>query len=144
LDALLAIANISAADLSPQTSSTLFPLATSVAGSIVSGSGGAGDAGTITVSVRDNLSTGGVISTSNDGNAGNITLTSTNGEFYGQLKQAPIKAEALRQAQFATIEGKVRLQAGKLITTRGSFPLPPELAQLGESCLIPTTGVGSR
>jgi filamentous hemagglutinin family protein len=80
LDALLAIANISAADLSPQTSSTLFPLATSVAGSIVSGSGGAGDAGTITVSVRDNLSTGGVISTSYDGNAGNITLTSTNGD----------------------------------------------------------------
>jgi len=28
--------------------------------------------------------------------------------------------------------GKVRLEAGKLITTGSRFPLPPELAQLGD------------
>ncbi|HEY9668478.1 MAG TPA: CHAT domain-containing protein, partial [Coleofasciculaceae cyanobacterium] len=51
-------------------------------------------------------------------------------EFYEQLKIAPIKAEALRQAQLAMIEGKVHVRGGKLMTTRGSFPLPPDLAWL--------------
>lgn len=51
--------------------------------------------------------------------------------FYEQLKQAPIKAEAWRQAQLAMLKGKVRLQAGKLITNNGSFPLPPELITQG-------------
>jgi CHAT domain-containing protein len=55
--------------------------------------------------------------------------------FYEQLKQAPIKAEALRQAQLAMLKGEVRSQAGKLVTSRGSFPLPPELAQLGDKDL---------
>jgi CHAT domain-containing protein len=53
-------------------------------------------------------------------------------EFYEKLKQAPIKAEALRQAQLAMLKGDVRLQGGKLVTSRGSFPLPPELAILGD------------
>lgn len=56
-------------------------------------------------------------------------------EFYEQLKEAPIKAEALRQAQLAMIQGKVRLEGGKLITSRGSFPLPPELAGQGDKKL---------
>jgi CHAT domain-containing protein len=56
-------------------------------------------------------------------------------EFYEQLKQAPIKAEALRQAQLAMIQGTVRLEGGKLITSRGSFPLPPELAEQGDKIL---------
>jgi CHAT domain-containing protein len=51
-------------------------------------------------------------------------------EFYEQLKQAPIKAEALRQAQLAMLKGEVRLQGGQLVTSRGGFPLPSELAQL--------------
>jgi CHAT domain-containing protein len=51
-------------------------------------------------------------------------------QFYEQLKQAPIKAEALRQAQLAMLKGEVRLQGGMLITSQGSFPLPPELSQL--------------
>jgi CHAT domain-containing protein len=56
-------------------------------------------------------------------------------EFYEQLKEAPIKAEALRLAQLAMLKGEVRLQDGKLITSRGSFPLPPELAKLGDKDL---------
>ncbi|HEY9833033.1 MAG TPA: CHAT domain-containing protein [Stenomitos sp.] len=76
-EALLRGADISSSDLSPQTSSNLFPLARIVAGSIVSGSGGDGTGGKITVSAGGNLSTGGVISTSIDGNGGDINLTST-------------------------------------------------------------------
>lgn len=76
-DALLGIANVSPADLAPQTSSSLFPIARTVAGSIVSGSGGAGTGGTIAVTARGNLFTGGVISTSIDGDGGNINLTSS-------------------------------------------------------------------
>jgi filamentous hemagglutinin family protein len=75
-EALLEGADISSSDLSPQTSSSLFPLARIVAGSIVSGSGGDGTGGKITVSAGGNLSTGGVISTSIDGNGGDINLTS--------------------------------------------------------------------
>jgi filamentous hemagglutinin family protein len=52
-------------------------------------------------------------------------------EFYQQLKAAPIKAEALRQAQLAMLKGEVRLEGGHLITSEGTVPLPPELAKLG-------------
>jgi CHAT domain-containing protein len=52
-------------------------------------------------------------------------------EFYQYLKTAPIKAEALRQAQLAMIQGKVRLQGGQLLGTQVSLPLPPELADIG-------------
>jgi CHAT domain-containing protein len=54
-------------------------------------------------------------------------------EFYQQLRVAPIRTEALRQAQIAMIRGQLRLSAGEL---RGSLlgsgvKLPPELAELG-------------
>ena len=54
-------------------------------------------------------------------------------EFYQQLRVAPIKAEALRQAQIAMLRGQVRLEEGKL---RGpmlgnGMQLPPKLAELG-------------
>jgi len=52
--------------------------------------------------------------------------------FYGQLRQAPIKAEALRRAQIAMLNGEVRLESGQVVTPDGSFPLPPALAQLGD------------
>jgi CHAT domain-containing protein len=55
--------------------------------------------------------------------------------FYQELKRVPIKAEALQQAQLAMIRGEVRLQGGKLVTSRGSFPLPPELIKLGDKNL---------
>jgi CHAT domain-containing protein len=51
-------------------------------------------------------------------------------EFYQQLKQAPIKAEAMRQAQLAMLNGQVYTQDGKLITTQDMISLPPELARL--------------
>jgi CHAT domain-containing protein len=54
-------------------------------------------------------------------------------EFYGQLKTAPIKAEALRQAQIALITGKVRIEEGKLhssVSQSKGIPLPPELGKV--------------
>lgn len=53
-------------------------------------------------------------------------------EFYQQLRIAPIKAEALRQAQIAMLRGEVRLEAGKLrgSTLRGGVSLPQNLAIL--------------
>ncbi|HEY9608546.1 CHAT domain-containing protein, partial [Allocoleopsis sp.] len=52
-------------------------------------------------------------------------------EFYSQLKRAPIKAEALRQAQIAMMKGQVRLEGSQLRTSTMSIQLPPELAQYG-------------
>ncbi|MGK7872047.1 MAG: CHAT domain-containing protein [Xenococcaceae cyanobacterium] len=51
-------------------------------------------------------------------------------EFYQQLKISPIKAEALRQAQIAMIQGQVYLEQGELQSSRGSVSLPPELTEL--------------
>jgi CHAT domain-containing protein len=53
-------------------------------------------------------------------------------DFYEQLKQVPMKAEALRLAQLAMLKGEVRLEGGKLVTSQGSFPVPPNLAALGD------------
>ncbi|OKH50481.1 hypothetical protein NIES2101_19310 [Calothrix sp. HK-06] len=47
-------------------------------------------------------------------------------EFYKNLKKAPIKAEALRQAQLAMIRGRVTIEKGQLRTTLRSVTLPPE------------------
>ena len=55
--------------------------------------------------------------------------------FYEQLKQAPIRAEALRQAQLAMLRGEVRLSGGELVTPTGTFALPPELSGLGDQVL---------
>ncbi|MBU7582280.1 MAG: CHAT domain-containing protein [Nostoc sp. TH1S01] len=56
-------------------------------------------------------------------------------EFYYQLKTAPTKSEALRQAQIALLNGEVRLENGKLITTRGVIPLPAVFDELGNKKL---------
>jgi CHAT domain-containing protein len=56
-------------------------------------------------------------------------------DFYQQLSSAPIKAEALRQAQLAMIKGEVRLEDGKLRTPSVEIPLPPELVELGNQTL---------
>jgi CHAT domain-containing protein len=56
-------------------------------------------------------------------------------EFYRQLETAPIKSEALRQAQLAMIRGEVRLEEGKLLGSGESITLPPELAQIGDKDL---------
>ncbi|WP_421658115.1 CHAT domain-containing protein [Leptothermofonsia sp. ETS-13] len=52
-------------------------------------------------------------------------------EFYRWLRLAPIRAEALRQAQIAMLRGNVRLQAGKLVWSGGQSPLPDNLVNLG-------------
>ncbi|MBE9005795.1 CHAT domain-containing protein [Fortiea sp. LEGE XX443] len=56
-------------------------------------------------------------------------------EFYEKLKKAPIKAEALRQAQVAMLKGEVRLENGKLKTSHGDLPLPEALVELGDKNL---------
>ncbi|MBW4548584.1 MAG: CHAT domain-containing protein [Symplocastrum torsivum CPER-KK1] len=56
-------------------------------------------------------------------------------EFYQQLKAAPVKAEALRQAQLAMLKGEVRIEAGELVTSEGRLSLPPELARVGDQSL---------
>jgi len=52
-------------------------------------------------------------------------------EFYAQLKTAPIKTEALRQAQLAMLRQDVRVEGGMLRTSFGNLPLPPGLANQG-------------
>ncbi len=53
-------------------------------------------------------------------------------EFYQQLKDAPIKAEALRKAQLAMINNQVRLERGQLITTTGGSAIPVQLTRIGD------------
>jgi CHAT domain-containing protein len=48
--------------------------------------------------------------------------------FYQQLRTAPIKAEALRQAQLAMLKGQVRVEDGQLrLSDQLRVPLPPDL-----------------
>jgi filamentous hemagglutinin family protein len=56
-------------------------------------------------------------------------------EFYKQLQQAPIKAEALRRAQVAMLKGEVKLEDGKLVTSKEILSLSPELSELGNQNL---------
>ncbi|MEN9218495.1 MAG: CHAT domain-containing protein [Gloeomargarita sp. DG_2_bins_126] len=54
-------------------------------------------------------------------------------EFYRFLKKVPIKAEALREAQLALMQGQTKVEGGqlRLVTRSGqSIPLPPELAKI--------------
>ena len=55
--------------------------------------------------------------------------------FYEQLKSAPIKAEALRQAQIAMLKGQVKLEKGQLLLPSGAITLPPELENSGDKPL---------
>jgi CHAT domain-containing protein len=48
--------------------------------------------------------------------------------FYQHLQIAPIRSEALRQAQIALIEGNVRVTAGKLRLSDGTAVELPETA----------------
>ncbi|WP_448380011.1 CHAT domain-containing protein [Gloeomargarita sp.] len=56
-------------------------------------------------------------------------------EFYRNLRQAPIKAAALRQAQVAMLQGKVVIKGGELRGVRGGVPVPPAIAQRGDQVL---------
>ncbi|WP_414552321.1 CHAT domain-containing protein [Anabaena sp. CCY 0017] len=66
---------------------------------------------------------------SDEGTLGLIT------EFYKQLKQAPIKAEALRQAQVAMLKGRVRLEDGQLKISNLDVDLPLDIVELGDKNL---------
>ncbi|WP_445316294.1 CHAT domain-containing protein [Microcoleus vaginatus] len=65
--------------------------------------------------------------------AGTLALMT---EFYQQLKISRpkdppiIKAEAIRQAQIAAIEGKVTIERGQLRSSRSETPLPPSIPKL--------------
>ena len=49
--------------------------------------------------------------------------------FYSNLRNAPIKAEALRQAQLAMLRGEVTFEDGAINLLGKQFPLRPETAQ---------------
>ncbi|NER97469.1 MAG: CHAT domain-containing protein [Symploca sp. SIO1B1] len=55
--------------------------------------------------------------------------------FYEQLQVAPVKAQALQEAQLSMIRGEVKLTEGQLISNKGSIPLPPQLIKLGDKDL---------
>lgn len=48
-------------------------------------------------------------------------------EFYANLRNSTMRAEALRQAQLAMIRGDVTVTAGELLWTDGSLTMPPAL-----------------
>ena len=57
-------------------------------------------------------------------------------EFYLQLRTAPIKTEALKQAQLALLKEQVRVENGKLrLSDNRLIPLPPEIAARGDQIL---------
>lgn len=57
-------------------------------------------------------------------------------EFYLQLRTAPIKSEALKQAQLALLKEQVRVEGGQLKLSDGRLiPLPPEIAARGDQIL---------
>ncbi|NJP21177.1 MAG: CHAT domain-containing protein [Hydrococcus sp. CRU_1_1] len=64
--------------------------------------------------------------------AGTLALMS---EFYQQLKTIPFKADALRQTQLALLQGRVYLQQGELVNSRGEIALPSVLANTKENNL---------
>jgi CHAT domain-containing protein len=69
---------------------------------------------------------GSLWSVSDEGTLGLMT------QLYHQLKQAPIKAEAVQQAQLAMLKGQMRIEGGQLVSANKSIALPPELAKLGD------------
>jgi CHAT domain-containing protein len=60
-------------------------------------------------------------SVSDEGTLGLMT------EFYQQLRQTPIKAQALRSAQLAMLKGEVRLEGEQLRSPGQNVSLPPQL-----------------
>ncbi|EDX78139.1 haemagglutination activity domain protein [Coleofasciculus chthonoplastes PCC 7420] len=66
---------------------------------------------------------------SDEGTSGLMT------EFYRKLQTAPIKSEALRQAQLAMLKGEVRLEGGQLRGSGQPVPLPSALQGQGDQSL---------
>ncbi|MGI0494434.1 CHAT domain-containing protein [Alkalinema pantanalense CENA528] len=68
----------------------------------------------------------------------NVSDEGTSGlmaEFYQQLRQSPIKAEAIRRAQIQMLRGTVKLHNGQLVWSGGQVAVPDELASLGDRAL---------
>ncbi|MDB9315219.1 CHAT domain-containing protein [Spirulina sp. CS-785/01] len=57
--------------------------------------------------------------------AGTMGLMTT---FYSQLKEAPIKAEALRRAQLEMLQGETYIEGNSLVMGEETFPLPDDVA----------------
>lgn len=54
-------------------------------------------------------------------------------QFYTSLQTEPIKAEALRQAQLAMLNGDIRVENGQLAWSGGTLELPDDLSQIDSS-----------
>jgi CHAT domain-containing protein len=54
-------------------------------------------------------------------------------QFYASLRQEPIKAEALRQAQLAMLKGEIQIQGNRLLWAGGEIVLPPNLSQVSRT-----------
>ncbi|MGK7928589.1 MAG: CHAT domain-containing protein, partial [Spirulina sp.] len=52
--------------------------------------------------------------------------------FYEQLEESSLKAESLRQAQLSLMRGQTSFEGGELAIGADRFPLPPDLAQMGD------------
>ncbi|GAB4535656.1 MAG: hypothetical protein Tsb0014_22830 [Pleurocapsa sp.] len=64
---------------------------------------------------------------------GDTSTSALMSEFYHQLNTAPVKAKALREAQIAMIEGKVKTKDDAIATTWGEIPLPENLVNQSEN-----------
>ncbi|MBP0022087.1 MAG: CHAT domain-containing protein [Cyanobacteria bacterium SBLK] len=69
---------------------------------------------------------GGLWQVSDTGTLGLMTT------FYEQLKEAPIKAEALRRSQLSMLRGETQLGEGEIVTTRGAISLEQTLTGGGD------------
>lgn len=56
-------------------------------------------------------------------------------EFYHQLRTAPLKTEALRQAQLAMLKEQVLIKDGQLQLPDRVIPIPEEIASTGLTTL---------
>ncbi|MEM9806323.1 MAG: CHAT domain-containing protein [Cyanobacteria bacterium P01_D01_bin.56] len=56
-------------------------------------------------------------------------------EFYANLRNSTMRAEALRQAQLAMIQGAVIMDAGQLTWSNGTLTMPPVLAEEARTIL---------
>lgn len=56
-------------------------------------------------------------------------------EFYGQLRTAPTRSEALRRAQLAMLRGRVRIENNQLYTSSQVVPLPQAVVDLNRSSM---------
>ena len=65
-----------------------------------------------------------------------LATTALMSEFYQQLNQIPIKAQALRQAQLKLLRDESRIEEGKLVLSQGEvIQLPPTVSEIKDLSL---------